>query len=211
MTTGYDPVENGAQCYVCPLFKTVVPVPPMGAADGELVIVGEAPGYQEVQQGKPFIGASGVLLDEMLETAGFKRSRAFITNALLCRAEVPGMQGKEKFEVKTYLQWLNAENKRRKKAAKEQKTNYVPLNSPFDCCAPRLWRELQFFEEQALKRGQPNGAVVLALGNSALMAVAGKDSIMKWRGSPLPIQVKTGHEKTLAAAPAIVADPDIPF
>ncbi len=84
MTRGYDPRENHARCDVCPLFRTTTPVPPIGSADAELVIVGEAPGWQETHQGKPFIGASGVLLDEMLETAGFKRSRAFITNSLLC-------------------------------------------------------------------------------------------------------------------------------
>jgi len=186
----YDPIEAGALCKKCPLWQTTTPVPPRGKEDAEVVIVGEGPGYQEVKFGKPFIGPSGILLDEILEENGFARSRCFITNAILCRAEIPDARGKDKFDFKSYMTWLGKENSRRKKSAKANGQQYVPLNSPIDCCAPRLWAELDYFERRAVERGQPNGAVVLALGNTALKAVAGREGIMKWRGSPIPIERK---------------------
>jgi DNA polymerase-1 len=56
-------------------------VPPIGPVDHPLLaIVGEAPGSQEEQQGKPFVGNAGFLLDQMLVSAGISRHECFITN-----------------------------------------------------------------------------------------------------------------------------------
>ena len=49
------------------------------------MIVGEAPGKNEDLQGKPFVGAAGKFLDELLEVAGLKREDVFIANVLKCR------------------------------------------------------------------------------------------------------------------------------
>ena len=49
------------------------------------MIVGEAPGFNEDVQGKPFVGAAGKLLDTMLTHIGLDRDRVFITNVLKCR------------------------------------------------------------------------------------------------------------------------------
>jgi uracil-DNA glycosylase len=58
----------------------------MGNADADLMFVGEAPGAHEDQQGKPFVGRAGQLLDELLGEIGMTRERdAFIANVLKCR------------------------------------------------------------------------------------------------------------------------------
>lgn len=84
----YDPVAHGAECHRCPL-KDATPVPPTPAANGKprLIIVGEGPGSVEVNFGAPFLGPSGRLLNGALREAGFDRTTAHVTNALLCRVE----------------------------------------------------------------------------------------------------------------------------
>jgi DNA polymerase len=57
----------------------------MGNADADLMFVGEAPGFNEDQQGKPFVGRAGKLLDELLEGIGLTRDDVFIANVLKCR------------------------------------------------------------------------------------------------------------------------------
>jgi uracil-DNA glycosylase family 4 len=57
----------------------------MGPLQADLVIVGEAPGEQEDQQGEPFVGAAGQLLDKMMAAIGFARQDLYICNTLKCR------------------------------------------------------------------------------------------------------------------------------
>jgi DNA polymerase len=61
------------------------PVPGEGNADAKLMFVGEAPGAQEDKQGRPFVGASGKFLGEMLESIGLKREDVYITNIVKFR------------------------------------------------------------------------------------------------------------------------------
>lgn len=56
-----------------------------GNPHAKVLIVGEAPGKNEDLQGKPFVGAAGKFLDELLEAAGLKRGDVFIANVLKCR------------------------------------------------------------------------------------------------------------------------------
>jgi uracil-DNA glycosylase family 4 len=57
-----------------------------GSADARVMFVGEAPGYNEDIQGKPFVGAAGKLLDELLqEIVGITRDEVYIGNVLKCR------------------------------------------------------------------------------------------------------------------------------
>jgi DNA polymerase len=70
----------------CPLAATRTHVVfGMGNADADLMFVGEAPGATEDQQGKPFVGRAGRLLDELLEEIGLSRGEVFIANILMCR------------------------------------------------------------------------------------------------------------------------------
>jgi uracil-DNA glycosylase family 4 len=56
-----------------------------GNADADLMFVGEAPGASEDQQGLPFVGRAGRLLDQLLEEIGLARADVFVTNTLRCR------------------------------------------------------------------------------------------------------------------------------
>jgi uracil-DNA glycosylase family 4 len=56
-----------------------------GSADADIVFIGEAPGKNEDEQGKPFVGAAGKFLNEMLEMIGLKREDIYITNIVKYR------------------------------------------------------------------------------------------------------------------------------
>jgi len=56
-----------------------------GPADAEIMFIGEGPGFHENEQGRPFVGASGKFLDQLLEQAGLTRSEVFIANVVKCR------------------------------------------------------------------------------------------------------------------------------
>ena len=57
----------------------------MGPCPANVMIVGEAPGFNEDRQGEPFVGAAGKLLDTLLARIGLSRADVFITNVLKCR------------------------------------------------------------------------------------------------------------------------------
>ena len=74
------------RCRGCSLGRTrKQAVPGEGAADAEIIFVGEAPGGDEDQQGRPFVGAAGRLLTQLLNSIGLDRDTVFITNVLKCR------------------------------------------------------------------------------------------------------------------------------
>ncbi len=60
-------------------------VPGFGSYDADVLFIGEGPGKNEDLQGKPFVGAAGRVLDEMLNSIGWSRDDVFITNVVKCR------------------------------------------------------------------------------------------------------------------------------
>jgi uracil-DNA glycosylase family 4 len=56
-----------------------------GSSAARLVFVGEAPGFEEDRQGRPFVGRAGQLLDKMIQALGLKRSDVYICNVIKCR------------------------------------------------------------------------------------------------------------------------------
>lgn len=73
-------------CKRCPLHATRKnAVPGEGNPYARIMLVGEAPGYNEDIQGRPFVGAAGNLLNELLRLPGLKREEVFITNVIKCR------------------------------------------------------------------------------------------------------------------------------
>ena len=60
-------------------------VPGEGPEDARIMFVGEAPGFHEDQKGRPFVGAAGQFLDELLASIDLKRDDVFITNVIKCR------------------------------------------------------------------------------------------------------------------------------
>jgi len=73
-------------CTKCRLSETRQhAVPGEGSVESKVVFVGEAPGEQEDVQGRPFVGAAGKLLTELLASIGLRREDVYITNIVKCR------------------------------------------------------------------------------------------------------------------------------
>jgi len=102
--------EEIRKCSRCSLSKTRRnPVPGEGNPDSMLVFIGEAPGYWEDVKGKPFVGAAGRLLNEILEKVGIKRENVFITNVLKCRP--PGNRDPKPEEMRVCTPFLDRQLK----------------------------------------------------------------------------------------------------
>ncbi len=73
-------------CPLCKLSRTRKnAVPGEGQLAAKIMFVGEAPGRSEDDKGRPFVGAAGKILDDLLQKAGIERSQVFITNVVKCR------------------------------------------------------------------------------------------------------------------------------
>jgi DNA polymerase len=79
-------------------------VPGEGHPDTEVVFVGEGPGFNEDQQGRPFVGAAGTLLNDLMRQIGWKRQDVFITNVVKCRP--PGNRDPEPYEIEACAPYL---------------------------------------------------------------------------------------------------------
>lgn len=160
--SGYDPRTFGARCDDCPLLtrREGGPVPPEIYSGSKAIIVGEAPGSDEVTGMRPMIGKSGTEATQALLAVGLKRDAVSWTNALLCRPP--------NNDLSTLLYKVQKESKAREKRGEK------PLESPLACCQPRLMREVAQF------------ANVITMGKTALTAVTGETkSIMEIRGTPV--------------------------
>jgi len=78
--------EEIAFCQLCEIarYRTKT-VPGEGAEDAEIMFIGEAPGWHEDQQGRPFVGPAGQYLDQLLALIGLKRQQVYIANVIKCR------------------------------------------------------------------------------------------------------------------------------
>src|SRR5512144_1873961 len=73
-------------CTKCDLYKgRTHAVPGEGPTHAEIMFIGEGPGANEDKQGRPFVGASGKFLDQLLAQAGVTRADVWITNVVKCR------------------------------------------------------------------------------------------------------------------------------
>lgn len=187
-----EAMERGAKCKECPLFKQAVrdgqgrgPVMGVIQPNSKLVVIGEAPGNNEVAEGVPFVGKSGQILNGALFEGGIDRRKdgdVSVTNTLLC-------QPPDDYEA--YEDKLRA---RAKAAGREAVL-------PSECCKPRLQRDLR----------EANATVEYAVGRQALRALAqyygvsyGKDkkkrerddisiaSLRKQHGAPVVVR-PVGH------------------
>ncbi|MCS7236035.1 MAG: uracil-DNA glycosylase [Armatimonadota bacterium] len=92
-------------CTRCPLHEgRTHAVPGEGPPDAPLLFVGEGPGAEEDQQGRPFVGAAGRLLDRLLASIRVPREKVFITNTVRCRP--PGNREPRPDEVAACLPYL---------------------------------------------------------------------------------------------------------
>jgi len=92
-------------CQKCPLYKFAKnPVPGSGSVNCEVIFVGEGPGEKEDEQGLPFVGSAGKLLDELLESIGLKRADVYIANIVKHRP--PGNRDPKPEEVEACWPYL---------------------------------------------------------------------------------------------------------
>lgn len=79
-------VDQIRVCKKCDLSKgRTNTVPGEGPENAEIMMIGEAPGFHEDREGRPFVGAAGKFLDELLAGINLKRNQIYICNVLKCR------------------------------------------------------------------------------------------------------------------------------
>lgn len=93
-------------CTRCQLHETrQKAVPGEGPANAEIMFIGEGPGFHEDQCGRPFVGAAGNFLNELLGSVGLKREDVFICNVVKCRP--PGNRDPEPGEISACQDYLD--------------------------------------------------------------------------------------------------------
>ena len=98
--------EEIIACGDCELakYRTKV-VPGEGAEDADLLFIGEAPGWHEDQQGRPFVGPAGQFLDQLLTSIGLRREEVYIANVIKCRP--PQNREPLPVEIQSCRKWLD--------------------------------------------------------------------------------------------------------
>jgi len=103
LTELYEEVANCQECVLAQGRKN--PVPGEGPENAEIVFIGEGPGFHEDQQGRPFVGAAGNLLEELLESIGLRREDVYICNVIKCRP--PGNRDPSPEEIEACKKFLD--------------------------------------------------------------------------------------------------------
>lgn len=139
-----------------------IQVRPDGPIPARIMIVGEAPGEWEEQQGIPFVGPSGSELNRMLHEAGINRSECFVTNVVRQRPFGNDIS-----------EFIASSQKARTPQHSQIRDKWVlpPVVEGFNLLA---------YEVQTVK---PN--IIVPVGNLSMWALTGKWGITKWRGSML--------------------------
>jgi len=143
---------------------TVKSVGPSGA---RIMIVGEAPGEQEVLKGEPFVGASGLELTKMLHEAGIARSECFLTNVARQRPFANDISN-----------WVAGSKKEAAEFGTKPGSGYLHgklVLAPILEGYTMLCREVEMVKPH----------LIIAVGNLAMWATAGQWGVTDWRGSTL--------------------------
>jgi len=94
-----------ALCQQCEIAKSRTKVVPgEGPEDADILFIGEAPGWYEDQQGRPFVGPAGKYLDELLTTINLERGQVYIANVIKCRPT--GNRDPLPVEIRNCRLWL---------------------------------------------------------------------------------------------------------
>jgi uracil-DNA glycosylase family 4 len=102
--------EEVKVCTKCKLYKGAKnAVPGEGPADAEIMFIGEGPGFHEDRQGRPFVGAAGKFLEELLGYIDLKREQVFIANVVKHRP--PGNRDPEADELEACAGYLERQIK----------------------------------------------------------------------------------------------------
>ncbi|MFC1973777.1 uracil-DNA glycosylase family protein [Chloroflexota bacterium] len=106
LTELYHEIANCQACKELSATRTNV-VPGEGPETAQIVFIGEAPGFHEDQQGRPFVGQAGQFLTELISSVGLKRSDVYICNVIKCRP----IENRDPLptEIKSCQKWLDAQ------------------------------------------------------------------------------------------------------
>lgn len=135
-------------------------VSPTGPWNADVMVVGESPGADEVEQGSAFVGKAGRALNDVLEQAGLERAEVFVTN--VARVRPPGNDINKFFLTKTQ--------------AKAQGTISIMGRYPKGEIVQGVYKL-----QKEISAVQPR--VIIAMGNTALWALTGEQGIKDWRSS----------------------------
>ncbi|MFC2070670.1 uracil-DNA glycosylase [Chloroflexota bacterium] len=102
LTELYKEIALCQQCEIAKFRNSVVPGE--GAENADLLFIGEAPGWHEDQQGRPFVGPAGKFLDELLASIGLNRQQVYIANVIKCRPT--GNRDPLPDEIRNCHKWL---------------------------------------------------------------------------------------------------------
>ena len=141
-------------------------MPGKGPLDARIMIVGEAPGEQEVYRNEPFVGASGEELNRMLHEVGLLRSECFVTN--VCRTR-PAKNQIDQFFLR-----------KKKPGRKDKQDGWQPFLGGL--AQPEVVKGYELLQKEiALVKPK----VIIPVGNLALLATTGEWGIGNWRGSEM--------------------------
>ena len=98
--------EEIQACQLCILSQgRTNAVPGEGPEDADIMFIGEGPGFHEDRQGRPFVGAAGNYLNELLEKIGMNRQDVYITNVVKCRP--PGNRDPQAAEIEACRPYMD--------------------------------------------------------------------------------------------------------
>lgn len=108
MTSLAELNEQISKCQKCEIARqrTMV-VPGEGAENADILFIGEAPGFNEDKQGRPFVGQAGQFLDRLLASIELDRQKVFIANVIKCRP--PGNRDPLPTEIQNCRPWLDSQ------------------------------------------------------------------------------------------------------
>lgn len=183
-------------------------VPGEGPTTARVMLVGEAPGFDEELKGRPFVGSSGRALDAMLREAGIDRGECFVTNVSLYRPPDNEMD-----------KWLVEQkpSKAKKPSTKPSKAGKVYADKGYTLINGR-WAHPHVVagrEELLEQIHNIKPELIIGFGNTPLWALTGNWGVTKWRGSEMILAtgehfVPTLHPASIlhnyAARPQVMHD-----
>jgi uracil-DNA glycosylase len=155
-------MERGAQCKRCALRSVGQPVPMETHGTRDVaVIVAQAPGKDEVEEGRPLCGKSGMELERALNGIGVTRQTLALTNAAACRFPND--------DVKAMLDQIARRNKADK--VKPGDEGYMP--TPFEACYPRLEYDIAKFQHRIALGGYAAQALIPERKDAKILGIRG--------------------------------------
>jgi DNA polymerase I-like protein with 3'-5' exonuclease and polymerase domains/uracil-DNA glycosylase len=171
-------------------------------------MVGEAPGADEVREGRPFVGANGQELQRALNSARLQRRDLHLTNVMLCQPP--------KNELDNLLAKVSSDNKERTKRNQMKKKQYEVLvrhqpwlaepeyealvPTPIECCSPRLKNEVQRFTNY-ITLGGTASKVIMNTTMNILGLRGGMAELEATKGLPARRVLPTVHPSFVLRAP----------